>query len=220
MAIPKIIYQTYKDKNVPALTRFFIALTKWRNPGYRYEFYDDRRIDAFFREEYGEAVYRAYKRIDIGAAKADFFRYAVLNKFGGVYLDIDGYTLRNLDKMIRPDDVAVITEERNPGIYAQYALVFDKGHPILKRCIDKVLDNIANDRFVNDIHRLTGPTVFTEAVNECAKEEGCKYRVFGVDYEGFLRSKHLLHAGLFVKREKWQKAQQARPALKPKGIVE
>ena len=214
MPIPKVIYQTYKNKNVPTLTRFFIRLMKWRNPQYRYEFYDDNRIDTFFKEEYGESVYQAYKRIDIGAAKADFFRYAVLYKFGGVYLDIDGYTTRNLDDMIKPDDAAIITEERNPGILAQYALVFEAGHPMLKRCVDKILDNIEHDRFADNIHKLTGPTVFTEAVNECIAEGKGKYRFFGIDYEGFLRSKHLLHAGLFVKREKWQKAQLVRPALK------
>lgn len=215
MAIPKIIYQTYKNADVPALTRFFIWLMKWRNPQYRYEFYDDKRIETFFSTEFDKSVYEAYKRIDIGAAKADFFRYAVLYKFGGIYLDIDGYTTRNLDDMILPDDAAIITKERNPGIYAQYALVFEQGHPILKRCIDKVLDNIEHNRYVSDIHKLTGPSVFTDAVNECMQEGLGKCRIFGVDYEGFLKSKHLLHAGLFVKREKWQKAQQARPALKP-----
>jgi mannosyltransferase OCH1-like enzyme len=214
MSIPKIIYQTYKNADVPALTRFFIRLMKWRNPQYRYEFYDDARIDAFFKAEYGEDVFKAYKRIDIGAAKADFFRYAVLYKFGGVYLDIDGYTIRNLDDLIQPDDAAIITMERNPGIYAQYALIFEAGHPIMKRCVDKVLDNIEHDRYANDIHKLTGPTVFTDAVNECIAEGKGKYRIFGIDYEGFLKSKHLLHAGLLVKREKWQKAQQSRPALK------
>lgn len=216
MAIPKVIYQTYKDKNVPALTRFFIRLMRWRNPQYRYEFYDDPRIEAFFKAEFDATVYRAYKRIDIGAAKADFFRYAVLYKYGGVYLDIDGYTLRNLDDMIRPDDAAIITQERNPGIFAQYALVFEQSHPILKLCIDKILDNIEHDRYASDIHKLTGPSVFTDAVNEYIGQGNKGYRIFGVDYEGFLKSKHLLHAGLFVKREKWQKAQQARPALKPK----
>jgi mannosyltransferase OCH1-like enzyme len=216
MSIPKIIYQTYKDQNIPTLTRFFVQLMKWRNPQYQYEFYDDKRIDAFFLAEYGNEVYKAYKRIDIGAAKADFFRYAVLYKFGGVYLDIDGYTTRNLDELIQPDDAAIITKERNPGIFAQYALVFEKGHPMLKRCLDKILDNIENDKHSNDIHRLTGPTVFTEAVNECIEEGNGKYRIFGVDYNGFLKSKHILHAGLFVKREKWQKAQQKRPALKPR----
>jgi mannosyltransferase OCH1-like enzyme len=217
MSIPKVIYQTYKNKNVPMLTRFFIRLMQWRNPQYRYEFYDDNRIDAFFQSEFEPSVYQAYKRIDIGAAKADFFRYAVLYQYGGVYLDIDGYTTRNLDHMIQPDDAAIITQERNPGIFAQYALVFEKKHPMLKCCIDKLLDNIENNRYSNDIHKLTGPSVFTDAVNECIQQGKGKYRIFGVDYEGYLKSKHLLHAGLFVKREKWQKAQQARPALKPRA---
>lgn len=216
MAIPKIIYQTYKNKDIPLTTRFYIQCMKWVNPQYRYEFYDDQRIDAFFKAEFDDKTYKAYKRLDIGAAKADFFRYAVLYKFGGVYLDLDGYTFRNLDKMIKPDDSAIITKERNPGVLAQYALVFEAGHPILKTCIEKILDNIENDRHVNDIHQLTGPTVFTGAVNKYIAEGHTNYRMFGVDYEGFLNGKHLLHGGLFVKRERWVKAQKTRSALKPK----
>lgn len=216
MAIPKIIYQTYAHNRIPPVTRLFIRWMKFKNKDYRYEFYDDARIDAFFRKEFEPEVYEAYKRIDIGAAKADFFRYAVLYKYGGVYLDIDGCTLRSLDKMIRPEDRAVVTEEGNPGLYAQYALVYDKNHPFLERTIAKVLDNIKHNRFPHDVHQMTGPTVYTDAVNECIREKVTEeYRIFGVDYNGFLHPKHPLHKGLYRKGEHWRKAQKTRTVLKP-----
>ena len=216
MPIPKIIFQTYKTARLSFITRFYVWLSRYRNPGYEYRFYDDAAIEAFFSEKFDAEILHAYKRLDIGAAKADFFRYAVLYEYGGIYIDIDGYCGKGLDKMIQPGDEAIITHERNPGIYAQYALVFAKGHPILQRCIHKIMENIHNERYVNDIHRLTGPTVFTEAVNDCiADGTAGKYRFFGVDYEGFLKSKYILHSGLFKKREKWRKAQMQRPALKP-----
>ncbi|HEU4606681.1 MAG TPA: glycosyltransferase, partial [Chitinophagaceae bacterium] len=159
-------------------------------------------------------VIEAYRKIAIGAVKADFFRYAVLYKYGGVYLDVDGYTVRNLDKMIRPGDRAIVTHEGNPEYYAQYALVFDKGHPFLKRTLEKCMDNIRNNRFPHSGHEMTGPTVYTAAVKECIAEGIAEeYRIWGTDYNGFLHPRHPLRKRLYKKGEHWREAQQLRPVL-------
>lgn len=216
MAIPKIIYQTFHSNKLPFVTRQFIKFMKFRNPAYEYQFYDDERIDTFIRSQFDDETYKAYKKIDIGAVKADFFRYAILYKKGGVYLDIDGYTVRNLDKMIRPDDHGIVTHEGNPGLYAQYALVFDKGHPFLKRTLEKVVDNIQNNRYPHNGHQMTGPTVYTAAVKECIAEQvTANYRIWGVDYNGFLNPRHPFRKRLYQKGEHWREAQQLRPLLKP-----
>jgi inositol phosphorylceramide mannosyltransferase catalytic subunit len=89
MPIPKIIYQTYYSNKLPIITKFFIWWMRKRNPDYKYEFFDDARIDNFLKTEYPPDFFKAYQKLAIGAAKADFFRYAVLYKTGGVYVDID-----------------------------------------------------------------------------------------------------------------------------------
>jgi len=189
---------------------------KLRNPSYDYQFYDDARIDDFFKKEYDKEVFAAYKRIDIGAVKADFFRYALLYKYGGVYLDVDGYTIKDLDKMIQPNDSAILTYEGNPEFFAQYALVYDKGHPFLLRTMEKAMDNIKHNRYPHNGHQMTGPTVYTAAINECiAENPNIPYRIFGTDYEGFLNPRHPLRKQLYKKGEHWQEAQLTRPVLKP-----
>jgi inositol phosphorylceramide mannosyltransferase catalytic subunit len=216
MAIPKVIYQTFHSQKLPFVTRQFVKLLKFRNPGYDYQFYDDDRVATFIRKEYSGAVYQAYSKINIGAVKADFFRYAILYKYGGIYLDVDGYSIRNLDKMIRPDDHCIVTHEGNPGLYAQYALVFDKGHPFLQRTLEKVIDNIRHNRHPHDGHQMTGPTVFTAAVNECIAEKVTdQYRIWGVDYNGFLNPRHPFRRKLYKKGEHWREAQRLKPILKP-----
>ena len=90
VSIPKILYQTYKSyKAIPLVTRAAMRLERLRCPDYEYEFYDDERIEDFLKDEYGAETLSAYRRINVGAAKADFFRYAVLYRRGGVYLDVD-----------------------------------------------------------------------------------------------------------------------------------
>lgn len=47
------------------------------NPEYDYQFFDDDAIEKFIREEFSQDIYEQYQKINIGAAKADFFRYAI-----------------------------------------------------------------------------------------------------------------------------------------------
>lgn len=48
MAIPKQIFQTFKTKKLPLITRFHIWNIKRRNPEYRYFFYDDHDIEKIY----------------------------------------------------------------------------------------------------------------------------------------------------------------------------
>ncbi|WP_312077922.1 glycosyltransferase [Chryseobacterium sp.] len=220
MAIPKNIFQTFKTSDLPWITRFYINRMKKKNPGWRYQFYDDNQILDFFAKEFPSEYLKAYKSLTIGAAKADFFRYAVLYIYGGVYLDIDSYDKTPLDKFIRPTDFAIISPEGNPGLYCQWALIFDKNHPFLKRTLEKVLENIQKHKFPNDVHSTTGPHAFTEAVNEVIFEiPEVKYTLIKKDFEGHLKFKYKL-GRIFLygkKSEHWKKKQLTQNIIKPEN---
>lgn len=218
MAIPKIIHQTFKSASLPLITRWHIGRFQKQNPEYVYEFYDDDRITTFFRQEYGEEMNKAYQRLNIGAAKADFFRYAVLYKKGGIYLDIDSGINSALDSFIRADDVAVITKEGDPVFFAQWALIFSPGHPFLERTIEMVMDNIRHNRYPHDVHQMTGPAVYTKAIQETLRQQPqTPHRILGTDYAGHLKVKYKL--GKFFlyekKAEHWKQKQLNTPVLKP-----
>ena len=210
MAIPKNIFQTFKTSNLPWITRYYIFRMRKKNPDWNYEFYDDKRILEFFENEFPPEYLKAYKRLTIGAAKADFFRYAILYKKGGVYIDIDSYVSSPFKKFIKEEDVAIVSHEGNPGLYCQWALISDKDHPFLGRTLEKVLDNIQTHRYPNDVHRTTGPTVYTNAVNEILNENPeTKHRFLGTDFEGHLKFKYKL-GRIFLygkKTEHWKKKQ-------------
>ncbi|GAA4330539.1 hypothetical protein GCM10023149_35780 [Mucilaginibacter gynuensis] len=204
MAIPKVIYQTFKRRQLPFINRLAIQWLKFRNKAYDYEFYDDARIEAFMNAEFAGEVANAYNKLNIGAAKADFFRYCILYKKGGVYLDIDAYVPGALDSFIKPDDVAVITEERHPGIFVQWAMIYEAGHPFLKRTIDIVVDNIKHNRYPNSVHGMTGPTPYSQAIHSLMSDKTIRYRVMGVDYNKAIRSRLPFSKLLYKKGEHWK----------------
>lgn len=217
MAIPKIIHQTFKSSKLPFITRWHIAGFRKKNPGYAYEFYDDERIDLFLQEEFGTEILTLYKRINIGAAKADFFRYAVLYKKGGIYVDIDSGINGSLDNFILPDDTAIITREGDQSLFAQWALIYSPGHPFLEKTIEMVLENIRQNKYPHDVHKMTGPAAYTKAINTMLKNKpDTAHRILGTDYDGHLKVKYKLGKFfLYQKGDHWKKKQLTTPVLKP-----
>ena len=90
--IPPVIWQTWRSRPDPAtpLGRQ-VRLLKARNPSHQYHFVDDKAQAAFMRTNFTGEVAEAYFSIDPenGAARADLWRYCVLWKFGGWYVDLD-----------------------------------------------------------------------------------------------------------------------------------
>jgi mannosyltransferase OCH1-like enzyme len=215
MSIPKIIHQTFKTEKLPLLTRWHVSRMRKNNPDYVYEFYDDNRIESFLEAEFDAETLKAYKLLNIGAAKADFFRYAVLFRKGGVYLDMDSSIKGSLNDFIKGDDHAVISREKNPGLYVQWGLVYESGHPFLEKTLEFVLDNIAFNRYPHDVHQMTGPGVYTKAIEACLKDEVVpEYRILGYDYDGYMKFKYPLSKLMYDKGEHWKKMQLTRPVLK------
>lgn len=219
MAIPKQIFQTFKSRELPWLTRWHIKRMLRRNPDYQYFFYDDQAIEQFFKEEFPE-YYNAYKSLTIGAAKADFFRYAVLYKKGGIYLDIDCKVVSRFEQFILPDDEAIISIENNGALFTQWALIFAKEHPFLKKTLEVCYENIKEHKFPHDVHKTTGPPAFSLGIEEALQENpSIKFRKLDTEYEGHIEDKYKL-AKFFLyksKKEHWNKKQYAQDIIVPYG---
>ena len=169
--IPKTVYQTWYDKNIPYVAKNNIKKMKKLNPDYKFILYDDSDILEFITKNYDDRILSAYKKLTIGASKADFFRYLILYKKGGIYLDLDSVILKNLDELIK-DKEAVISREGNEPYFCQWFLVFCKDHPILKEVIDITVNNILEEKIKSGIFYLTGPGgPYTKGINKIVNIE-------------------------------------------------
>ena len=168
--IPKIVYQTWYDKNIPYVAKNNIKKMKKLNPDYKFMLYDDSDILEFITENYDDRTLSAYKKLTIGASKADLFRYLILYKNGGIYLDLDSVILKNLDELIK-DKEAVISREGSRPYFCQWFLVFCKNHPILKNVIYITVNNILEEKTKSGVFYLTGPGAYTEGINKIVNIE-------------------------------------------------
>jgi mannosyltransferase OCH1-like enzyme len=162
--IPKNIFQSWYTHELPLLIQSRINIMRETNPDYTYKLYTDADMDEFVNTEYKGEIADCYNKLNIIVAKVDFWRYLILYKYGGVYLDMDSHISVPLNELIRPDDQAIITAETNPNLFAQWALFFNKKHPILKQLIELVVYNINTNKYPDNVSKTTGPYAFSTAI--------------------------------------------------------
>ncbi len=191
-AIPRIIHQTFQSRNLPAEFQKNVDQLKTLNPEWEHRLYDDDDIRQFISDVYGLGILAYFNRINprYGAARADLFRYLLLYKYGGVYLDIKSTFTQPIDQVLKPDDRYLLAKWSNKpgakregwgmpkelemipgGEFQQWHIVATPGHPFLKAVIERVLDNIdcykpwLHGTGGNGVLRLTGPIAYTLAIH-------------------------------------------------------
>ena len=128
--IPKIIHMTCKDKS--NMSNFYKQnynswKTKHEQNGWEIRLYDDNDLMNFFNTYYPsiyENVVKTYNKI---IYKVDIFKILVLNKMGGVYVDMDVECLKPIDELIENANDKVIfgygPYEHNNGQYKDWKLI-------------------------------------------------------------------------------------------------
>ena len=239
--IPKNIFQSWITKDLHPQIQKRVDKMLELNPAYNHEIYTDSEISEFVNVNYPGKISECFNRLTVPVAKVDFWRYLVLYKHGGVYLDLDSSINVSLDNLIRDEDKAIITAETNPNTYVQWALIFDKGHPILKEVINLVVDNIENNSYPNDILNMTGPQVYSRGIANVHRklfgeelnfgditkdtdltyaDDNFSYRIYGVDYNNKFTFKFDGCDYLYSQKEPWRKELERKELLSPKLNVD
>src|ERR1700761_9643839 len=88
--IPRIIHQTFRSRDLNPEILASVSEMKAANPGWDYRFYDDSDVRDYIASNYGSDFVDYLEALNprYGAARADLFRYLLMYRDGGVYLDI------------------------------------------------------------------------------------------------------------------------------------
>jgi len=113
--IPKIIFQTWKSRDViPENYAYWRSTFAQHNPDYALVLWDDDDNRQFVRERFPDFLdaYNSYPR---EIFRADIIRLMFLYTFGGVYADMDTECVRSLDKLRGAGDVVLGRMGRDPA---------------------------------------------------------------------------------------------------------
>jgi inositol phosphorylceramide mannosyltransferase catalytic subunit len=132
--IPRIIHQIWLGSPFPERFKKYQESLKNMHPGWHYRLWTDDDV-----KDFNLINQQAFDSATTYSAKANVFRYEILERFGGLYVDTDCECLQSFDILHQYYQfyVGMVTINR-------YAIVNNAvigaipGHPILRTCIENI----------------------------------------------------------------------------------
>jgi hypothetical protein len=171
-AIPRIIHQTWKTREVPDKWKGFHESWKKHHPEWRHVLWTDEDNMKFIEEHFPEffATFTAYS---YPIQRVDAVRYFILYKYGGVYADLDIECLRPIGPLLdsrsfvlgyEPAEHARGHGERSMICNAFMASV--PTHPFLEETISALKKINPKIRDHREVLTTTGPLMLSRVLRE------------------------------------------------------
>jgi len=161
--VPLTIYETWHSNKVPTKMRETIYSLLDMNPEFDYYLYSDDACRKFIKDNFNEDVVMAFDTLKPGAYKSDLWRYCILYKKGGIYIDVKFKSLIPLAPII----------EKNPEIFVRdmpvtFSFNFESqaynafmisppNNPIFKDCIEDIVRSCKLKLYKSGPLDITGP---------------------------------------------------------------
>jgi len=174
MAIPKKIFQTHKSfEYIQSKPHILNAVNSWKQyTDFEYHFYSNEMCEEFIRAHFDENVFKAYMRCPMAVMKADLWRYCVIYIHGGIYADTDTVCMEHPNMFRKDDCLLAFTPENGHNYLCQWVFAAPPLSPVLKTIIDLSVKRILDMEVIKGehiIHYLTGPSLFSDGVDEYCK---------------------------------------------------
>ncbi|HZW61712.1 MAG TPA: glycosyltransferase [Candidatus Babeliales bacterium] len=134
LGIPRIIHQIWLGSKLPDQYKKFQRSWKKLHPDWEYRLWTDDDVESF-----GLVNKEAFDKARNYGEKANIFRYEILFRYGGLYIDTDFECLKSFEILNQQYEfyTGLVTLNRktliNNGLIGSVPQ-----HPILKACIDNI----------------------------------------------------------------------------------
>jgi len=176
ICIPKNIFQTWHTKKLSPLMYKATQQIINANPEFNYSLYDDTDCREFIQKHFDRDVLFAYDSLIPGAYKADLWRYCILYKYGGVYLDIKYIPVNDFSfiSLIQGEHLVIDIDEKS--IYNALMICFP-GNNMLFIAINKIVENVKNKFYGKCPLEPTGPKLLSRFISSICKTVDLKHVV-------------------------------------------
>lgn len=123
--IPKIIMQTWKDKNIPDKWKSSPKSIEKYMPDWKYILLTDQDNRDFVKKYFPDFL-KYYDDFPYPIMRADAIRYLWLYKFGGIYMDLDFEVMEPLDRFFVSDIDVYLVHSSNVGSYLTNSFMASK----------------------------------------------------------------------------------------------
>lgn len=163
LGIPKDIYMVWNSKTLPPIMKTYIEKEIRENPEFKFHIYDLETCREFLKEYFSDEVVEAYDSLTPTAYKVDLWRYCVLYKKGGIYVDIKMFPVDGF-KYIDILDKERFALERSGNFWkhntfgvANSLIISKASNIVLRDCIKSIVSNCKNKYYGFNTLYPTGP---------------------------------------------------------------
>jgi mannosyltransferase OCH1-like enzyme len=168
--IPLNIYQTWHTKQLPELMQKHVDMLIFNNPAFKHYLYDDDDCRDFIKNNFNNIILNAFDSLIPGAYKADLFRYCILYKQGGIYMDIKYTHINNFKFINLTEREHFVLDVDNFNIY-NALMVCLPNNPILLNAINKIVENVKNKYYGSSSLDPTGPGLLGSIIPQNVKNK-------------------------------------------------
>jgi mannosyltransferase OCH1-like enzyme len=181
--VPLVIYESWKTHEVPKGMRDNILRLLETNPEFDYYLYSDEECAAFIADNFDQDVLAAFHTLKPGAYKSDLWRYCILYKLGGVYLDIKYYSTVPLIKIIDNNATVYVRDADSYSVQIPAGdfsfqtclyngfMVSPPKNEIFKLCIDEIVISCKRRLYRRNNVDVTGPCLLGRTVQQVYTSE-------------------------------------------------
>lgn len=161
--IPKIIHQTWKEKELPDNFKTWSEECKQLHQDWTYKLWTDEDNREFIRMEFPWFLH-TYDNYDKHIKRVDAVRYFLLFKYGGVYMDMDFLCLKNITPLLE-DGKAIfgyqLKDKNEEGAIANAFMAAPPMHPLFENIIHSLKYNTEGN-----VLDCTGPRFLTRQIKK------------------------------------------------------
>lgn len=182
---PRIIHQIWSGIDEPLPKRFESLGKTWKYdyPTWTYEFWDNKRMNAFVEQRYPQ-YWVNYCKFPYDIQRWDAIRYLILKEMGGMYVDFDYESIQPLEELVQNKTCCFSMEPAShykeqisdkAFIFNNALMISIPNHEFINRIVEKIfLDENVNIRESEDkvqiVFKTTGPFILNQLYNELTHE--------------------------------------------------
>jgi mannosyltransferase OCH1-like enzyme len=163
--IPLKIYQTWHSKDLPAFMRQSVNKLKAKHPRFEHFLFDDNDCREFIANNFDSSVLNAFDSLIPGAYKADLWRYCILYKNGGIYLDIKYDSINSFRFIELTEKEHWVIDIDGNNVYNALIAVKPNNEICLK-CINQIVENVRNRYYGASCVDPTGPGLVAKFIGD------------------------------------------------------
>lgn len=153
-SVPKIIHQIWIGDKAPPTS--CMDSIKNDNPSFEYKLWNQKELNKL---DISKTLQLKIKCMKEWCGKADIWRYVILKKYGGIFIDADTVSLEPLDDFLLNNCfMAYENEMLRPNLVANGTMGFTPEHPF----INQLIKHIESNPIQSPAWKNTGPLLVSQ----------------------------------------------------------